>query len=187
MKSDFWFWAAMVFLFVFIIVGVLFVVGFGSNGDVSEEGEMLNTIGESCMFDSDCKLIYSSCNCVAVDVDDLKTEFESLNECDENECVLGNATARCENRICVNRTSRDDLYKAECRENSECVLKPKPYCCDDVIDYVDACYSVYGSGPENPVCAPDGSCPELLGLPIRSCVCVDGGCYGQVIENGLEE
>jgi len=180
MRSDIWFWSSMVGLIIVIIVVVFFLMGMGAESEIDGE-VVLKVVASSCVLDSDCKLIYSDCGCLAVSANDSRTELESVGECSENECTQRNTVARCENKICVNRTIEDDLVGTGCRENSECVLRAKPYCCGEILEYVDACYSVY-SDPEEVFCEGIATCPKMLGLPIRSCICMEGECYGQVIE-----
>lgn len=61
-----------------------------------------------CATDADCKLLYSSCSCVAVPRSDPRTTLDSCAydgcaECAENSCGGDGVGARCEASVCVPR------------------------------------------------------------------------------------
>lgn len=53
-----------------------------------------------CRSDADCKLIYSSCSCVAVPVSDPRTFLPSNVECPVNVCRIEGISATCEEHVC---------------------------------------------------------------------------------------
>ena len=66
-------------------------------GNMTKEDDNSNY----CNSDSDCKLIYSSCNCKAVSINDSRNSLEKSNEiCKWNICRGTNVTAVCKENIC---------------------------------------------------------------------------------------
>jgi len=53
-----------------------------------------------CYADSDCKLIYSNCDCEAVPINDPRTSLENDAICKWNICHGTNVTAICINNGC---------------------------------------------------------------------------------------
>lgn len=53
-----------------------------------------------CGTDADCKLIYSSCSCVAVPVDDPRTFLPSNVDCAVNRCRAEHIRATCVGQVC---------------------------------------------------------------------------------------
>ncbi len=54
----------------------------------------------SCRVDSDCKLIYSSCSCVAVPVHDPRNFLPANVDCAANRCRTEHVRATCVNQVC---------------------------------------------------------------------------------------
>lgn len=54
-----------------------------------------------CSKNSDCKLIYSHCDCEAVSINDLRTALESERICKMNECSERNVSVSCVSGVCV--------------------------------------------------------------------------------------
>lgn len=61
-----------------------------------------------------------------------------------------------------------------CNTDSDCVLKDRPYCCGEKLEYYKWCYHK-DVVPEVISCKGVGSCPGLVGSA-KSCVCQNGKC-----------
>lgn len=61
-----------------------------------------------------------------------------------------------------------------CSINTDCVLKNRPYCCGEKLEYYQWCYPK-NVEPEVISCAGVGSCPGLAGSA-KSCVCQNEKC-----------
>lgn len=69
-----------------------------------------------------------------------------------------------------------------CTQNSDCVLKQRPYCCGERIEYDEACY-LSQVNPENVTCSPDMACKAGMQL-IDGCVCENSVCTGVSNQGG---
>lgn len=60
-----------------------------------------------------------------------------------------------------------------CSSDSDCVIKNRPYCCGESLEYYKWCYHK-NVEPETISCEGVGSCPGIA--PATSCVCQNGKC-----------
>lgn len=61
-----------------------------------------------------------------------------------------------------------------CNTDSDCVLKKRPFCCGEMLQYYNWCYHK-NVEPEAISCKGVGSCPGIVGSA-KSCVCQNGKC-----------
>lgn len=61
-----------------------------------------------------------------------------------------------------------------CNSDSDCVLKDRPYCCGERLEYYKWCYP-RNIEPEVISCKGVGSCPGIVGSA-KSCACQNGKC-----------
>jgi serpin B len=69
-----------------------------------------------CSSDSDCKLIYSNCDCEAVSISDSRTSLDNTGLCKMNLCRAYNTNAICSRGLCVkspDQTSNNSLPSAD--------------------------------------------------------------------------
>ena len=105
-----------------------------------------------------------------------QSSTHSISCTDDTECLryFANGKYKCTKGICIEdiktKTEPPTFY---CYSDNDCILKDKPYCCGENIEYAKSCYH-QGELPQNISCAGVGSCPSIL--QAESCKCLNNKC-----------
>ncbi|HMM66351.1 MAG TPA: hypothetical protein PKC03_05365 [Dokdonella sp.] len=77
------------------MLAILVAVLFGAGTAVAQE-----PVEAGCSIDADCKLIYSSCSCVAVPVSDPRVFLPANVDCAVNRCRAEHVRPSCVSHVC---------------------------------------------------------------------------------------
>ena len=131
MKTNKSFWAVIIIFCALIIISASALALFQTQ--TRTQTQIQRPV--ACQNDSDCKLIYSSCDCAAVPNTDLRKRLPSDKLCDLNRCTK-DVTAQCKSGKCL---VRDNVYpqqneasssdKFYCEKDSDCVVSAGSSCC----------------------------------------------------------
>jgi len=110
----------------------------------------------------------------------------------ENECISQEALMvkdckpttekfKCQfvNNECIKLPTTSNQQQT-CTSDSDCTLKPKQYCCGELIEYYNTCYNI-NNEPEDINCEGEISCAGRAAPP-TSCKCEDNKCIGTYID-----